>query len=383
MDKMKENLNDTNFLLGDDLKDEYITNKTLCDNTQLLLEEKSIINENNLEKIKTIPNINNNDNIKEIIFNNDNAKENCKDMQEIIKQQNILLNDKTPRFDEFLSLSYTENSNLNRNIPQTLNIENACNTKRYETLPNNSIFPSLVENLENTYNTKRINFGVVFPTEKIIKTFNYKNNQKSKIICFKIINNNNNYFKVLVKKEYFNLKPFENVDIQIELNVPFMRDKMKIENILKIIDINNNILGEMILTANVEIPKLLCLRYENFLKDNSIPLVVLNINKNQNQKISVPFKNISNKDIEIKFNLLSLNNENNLNKISDCDINFESDGNLFITSHSVNNLNLMVDVQNYKTDKNTNKIKKVIKGNIINTKLNYFFCFCVIVNNNK
>jgi len=172
----KENLNDTKYLLeetdyknttNNNIEEQNLKN-TLLNNTQLLLEEKSSI-------IYDIPNDINNiiqnqpkievtnkkdenlkkpeqeNSIKDILIKNVNENyneenEKIKDEQEIIKQQNILLNNQSTHLDELFSLSYPDFIH-NRNINFT----------------------------NNLYNNKIIYFGVLFPTEKVIKTINYKN----------------------------------------------------------------------------------------------------------------------------------------------------------------------------------------------------------------
>ena len=176
MKDINENLNDTKYLLEEtECKN---TNNYLCDqsfkntllnNTQLLLEDKSSI-------IYDIPNDNLNDinqnqikkdtikkekelkpeqenSIKDILVqsvNNDynEEKEKIKDEQEIIKQQNILLNNQSSHFEELFSLSNTDILHNKKN-----------NKNKY-------------------IDYKQIYLGVFFPTEKIIKNISYKNDDK-------------------------------------------------------------------------------------------------------------------------------------------------------------------------------------------------------------
>ena len=149
MCELKDNLNDTKFLLEDsemksiNMENNSILKNNYLNNTQLLLEDKTSIlyeipidnnlNNNNNEN-KTLNNnshnhnndVNDNNNdtkqnidisIKEIMENNNNNREQTekeKDEQEIIKQQNILLNNQSSHLEELFSLSYTE---LSHNHP--------------------------------------------------------------------------------------------------------------------------------------------------------------------------------------------------------------------------------------------------------------------------
>ena len=179
MQDLKENLNDTKYLLEEtdyknintnNIQEEINLKNNLLNNTLLLLEDKSsILNDISLDNIKQIQekteyNKNNNINqkeqkyeqensikdilIKNINKNNNEEKEKIKEEQEIIKQQNILLNNQNSHLDNLLYLSYND----------------------------------IVHNKNININKQIIYFGVVFPTEKIIKNFTYKNDDKKKIL---------------------------------------------------------------------------------------------------------------------------------------------------------------------------------------------------------
>ena len=242
MCELKDNLNDTKFLLEDsemksiNMENNSILKNNYLNNTQLLLEDKTSIlyeiprdnnlNNNNNEN-KTLNNNNHNHNndvndnnndtkqnidisIKEIMENNNNNREQTekeKDEQEIIKQQNILLNNQSSHLEELFSLSYTE---LSHNHP----VSKFPNTNKIisnnKNINNNYLYKK--NNNQDKENIKKIYFGVLVPTEQIIKNISYQNDDKKKIICFKIINNKDNnyseYFKILIdkNKNYFNLK---------------------------------------------------------------------------------------------------------------------------------------------------------------------------------
>lgn len=458
MNDLKEKLNDTKYLLEESEcksinMEEYsaLKNNNL-NNTQLLLEDKSSIlydipndninnninlnyinNENiynNKSLDKNINNVENDDikddikpnidnSIKEIMKSANNEeieKIKNKDEQEIIKQQNILLNNQSSHLEELFSLSYTELSHNNPSIK--IPTSNTINTDKKITnlyISNNSILSPLKDvsnnnktndnnNINSSYkniseekedlikNNKKIYFGIIFPTEKIIKNIYYKNDDKKKIICFNIAKNKNDnyneYFNILIdkNKNYYNLKANEEISIKISLEIPFLKNKIQINCQLDIIDINNNFIGAYNLYANVEIPKLCCLRYKNILKECNIPLIKINLGPEEYQKFIIPFKNLSIKDFKINFNLINSPKEDNINKYIDYEIILDSDKNMIIPSLGVNYLNCEISIKK-RNDINENinfiKIKKIIEGNIDNTKINYYFCLELLLNINN
>ena len=409
MKEEKDNLNDTKYLLEEtDYKnttniDEQNVKNILLNNTQLLLEDKSsIFNDipnDNLEQIqeKNLNNNNNNINIndekheqenslKDIFIKNINnnyneEKEKLKDEQEIIKQQNILLNNQSTHLDDLFSLSYNDIIN-NKNKNNDYN--------------------------NNIYNNQIIYFGVLFPTEKIIKKIYYKNDDKKKIICFKIkkannsINKDEQYFKILIdqNKNYFNLKSNEEINLKILLEVPFIKRKKQLKCDIEVIDINNCLIDTLHLYANVEIPKLCCMRYNNLnfnLKEFNIPLIQIKINLNSNndnnninniisQKFKIPMKNLSTKDLNINFSILSNPKEDNkYNEFIDYEIFFEKDKTVLFPSLDINYFDFLINIKPkndfYKNikDKNNIKIKKILRANIADTKINYYFCLEILI----
>ena len=411
MTDFKENLNDTKYLLEEtDYKnntnnniDEQNIKNTLLNNTQLLLEDKSSIiydipnDINNIIKTQAKTEIKNKNeenliqpeqenSIKDILIKNINEnyneeREKIKDEQEIIKQQNILLNNQSTHLDALFSLSYPDFAH-NKNINFT----------------------------NNLYNNKIIYFGVLFPTEKVIKNIYYKNDDKKKIICFQIkknINDNKNdekYFKILIdkNKNYFNLKANEEINIKILLEIPFLKKKEQLKCDVEIIDINNCLIDTLHLYANVEIPKLCCMRYNYKFnsKEFNIPLIQLkvnmdtnNINSDINKKFRIPMKNLSIKDLNLNFNLISNPKEDDIYKeLFDYEIFFEREKMVLFPSLDSNFFELLIsikmktDINNIK-DKNNIKIKKVLEANIVDTKINYYFCleifFIYISNDNN
>ena len=239
---------------------------------------------------------------------------------------------------------------------------------------------------------KKIYFGTLFPTQQITKNIFYKNDDKKKIICFQISENKNNkyseYFKIIIdnNKNYFNLKSNEEINIKVMLQIPFIKIKKQINCELHIIDINNNFIGTFYLYANVEIPKLCCLRYKNTLKESHIPLIKINMKFEESQKFMIPFKNLSTKDIFIDFCLLS--HPKKENNYLDYEIIIDSVNNFVIPSSDINYLKLSINIKNIKDFdiKNNNNyfiIKEVIQAKIVGTKISYYFCVLLILTENE
>ena len=408
MKEEKDKLNDTKYLLEEtDYKninniDDQSIKKILLNNTQLLLEDKSSIFNNisndNLElnQEKNLINDNNNNNnikesvtkheqenslkdifVKNINNNYNEEKEKLKDEQEIIKQQNILLNNQSTHLDDLFNLSYNDIIN-NKN--------------------------KIIDYNNNIYNNQIIYFGVLFPTEKIVKKIYYKNDDKKKIICFKIkkANNTHNdeqYFKILIdqNKNYFNLKSNEEINLKVLLEVPFIKIKKQLKCDIEVFDINNCLIDTLHLYANIEIPKLCCMRYNNLnfnLKEFNIPLIQIKINLDSNndinnfisQKFKIPMKNLSIKDLLINFFILSNpKEENNFYEFINYEIFFENEKEVLFPSLDINYFDILINIKikndfykNIKEKKNI-RIKKILGANIVDTKINYYFCLEILI----
>ena len=420
MNDINNNLNDTKYLLEDsecksiNIEDYSNYNNNNFNNTQLLLEDKfdeipeninNNINNNEgaINKEMAEKNINNfineskpniDNSIKDIMIQNNinEEKEKAKDEQEIIKQQNILLNNQSSHLEELFSLSYTDISHNNPSLklpPMNKIIPEKNTNSNVNIIKNNLINKDIqkINDIDNVINDKKIFFGTLFPTEQITKIISYKNDNKKKIICFQIAQNKNNkyseYFKILIdnNKNYFNLKPNEEIKIKILLEVPLIKIKKQIFCELYVKDINNNLVGTFYLYANIEIPKFCCLRYKNLLKECNIPLIRIYMKYNDNQKFLIPFKNLSLRDLKIDFCLLSSpNREDNISKYIDYEINFDSETNFIIPSCEVNYFELEINIKNknelaIKENKNNILIiKKIIQAKIVGTKIYYYFC---------
>ena len=420
MNEIKENLNDTKYLLDDseykniNLEEYSVYKNNDFNNTQLLLEDKSEILEDNNnynegglnQENPSNNNINNNidsknnidNSIKDIMINNNIniEKEKAKDEQEIIKQQNILLNNQSSHLEELFSLSYTD---LSHNNNPTLKIPPMNIIAKEKNINENNI--NIINNKNNqnindeNNNIKKIYFGTLFPTQQIIKNISYKNDNNKKIICFKIgQNKKDNYsefFKLLIDKNktYFNIKSNEEIHIKVLLEIPFIKNKKQINCELYIIDINNNLIDSFYLYVNVEIPKLCCLRYKNILKESHIPLILIKVGFKENQKFRIPFKNLAIKDLKIDFNLLSSpKNEDKINEYISYEIFFDVEKNFLIPSFDVNYLEMLINIKNkkkldIKDNSNYLKIKKIIQAKIFGTKISYYFCLELIINENN
>jgi hypothetical protein len=135
---------------------------------------------------------------------------------------------------------------------------------------------------------------------------------------------------------------------------------------------------------------LCCLRYNNILKECKIPLIQIKskFDKTQTQTFRIPFKNLSFKDLKINFFLLSSpNKEDKITKYIDYEISFKDEKNIIFPSCEVNYLELIINIKKKKElDENDNiliKIKKILQANIADTKINYYFCFeLILVNDN-
>ena len=413
MNDIKGNLDDTKYLLDDsqykniNLEEYSIYKNNNLDNTQLLLEDKleSTLDDNNIVCSESALNqenppnnninINNNFNsknnpdnsIKDIMINHNInlEKEKAKDEQEIIKQQNILLNNQSSHLEELFSLSYTElshNNNYNNNPRIIIPNVNIITRQKKQNV-------NIINIKNNDNNTKKIFFGTLFPTEQIVKNISYKNDNNKKIICFKISpkkDDDSECFKILIDKNktYFNIKSNEEINIKISLEIPFMKNKKQINCELNIIDINNNLIDSFSLYANIEIPKLCCLRYKNILKESNIPFILINNGFKENQKYRIPFKNLSIKDLIVDFSLLSSpKNEDKINEYIYYEIVFDKQ-NFVIPSNDVNYLEMLINVKSkkeldIKDNINYIKIKKIIQAKILGTKINYYFCLELIV----
>ena len=133
-----------------------------------------------------------------------------------------------------------------------------------------------------------------------------------------------------------------------------------------------------------------CLRYNNILKECKISLIQIKskFDKTQTQTFRIPFKNLSFKDLKINFFVLSSpNKEDKKTKYIDYEIFFIDEKNVIFPSCEMNYLMLIINIKKKKeldeNDNNLIKIKKILQANIADTKINYYFCFeLILVNDN-
>ena len=108
------------------------------------------------------------------------------------------------------------------------------------------------------------------------------------------------------------------------------------------------------------------------------------------QKFRIPLKNLSIKDLNLNLFLISNPKEDGIYKeIFDYEIYLEREKMVLFPSLDSNFFELLIsikmkaDINNIK-DKSNFKIEKVLGANIVDTKINYYFCLeiCIIYINN-
>lgn len=383
------NIDDTKLLL----EDESFCNKSgnniynnlssinkRFNNTQLLLDEKTSIliedsQKNQSEEDKS------NDNINQILkqensyMNNDYSNNN-------INNNNINL---SHSLDDILSLSKTNTNNNNTN---------------------NKIVP------EVEFDTNKIFFGVMFPTESKVVKLKIKNISRIQVnIEIKVTEKENlkeyfqdfndicdnsnlkyqNLFQIVNNECKLSLTPQQQLEFEIKIEVPLVK---KAENLFSLLEIyTNNFLDKTIpLQASIEIPKVCCLKNLQNEKINKIPLIPIKIEiQSKGQRYRLPFKNYSLKEMTIEF---SINKKYNLN-----DYYYPSLGShaykvnilffpscLSIPPQSVSYVEMIIKVCLVTNDENNNhvsnrsgqqnqkkykKIRKIVNMKVLNTSLNY------------
>ena len=418
----KGNLDDTKFLLNDSIGGDFNMSsiKKKFDNTQLLLNDKtSILIESKSELNET----------NQIILEN-NEKNNNSDEEEIIRQQNILLNDKSSHLDnlDIFSLSYTDNNYSKQNNTSNNNYSNFNNSNNkinnnlkenkeeksfekkkddniynnnYNNNSNNSINDSPVfketKNIISFLFPEYINFKKIFPTETLSKQFNIPiklKNIKLKIITeleeseliSYYINPNEKILESNLSFPHFTAIYYEEEGkIEIKVYSPLIKNSGIIYSILQIYK-DEILIKESFLKAQIEIPKLCCLRN---IKNNIIkkfPLITININLNlENQQFGIPFKNYSEKDIELEYKIIE-NSKLELiikqGKIYQIINNIEPE-NFKLKKYSSSKLyfktNIITKTTNLK-DNFSSEIenRKILKLKIKNTSIEYIFYLKII-----
>ena len=414
------NLNDTKFLLNDSMSEFNISSiKKKLDNTQLLLNDKtSILTESPMKSELNETN--------QIIYQN-NVRRNSSDEEEIIRQQNILLNDKSSRLDnlDIFSLSYTDNnfskpnnnSNLNydnNNYSNLNNSNNKINQYKNEILNenentfkeeksfenNNLINNQSINNSPEFRKTKTISFlfpefiyfNKIYPTETICKEYNIpiqlKNIQlkllieleESQLVSY-YINEDEKILETNLTFPHFTAIYHEKESkIEIKVFCPLIKDSGIIYSILQIYN-DEVLIKESFLKAKIEIPKLCCLRLNknSFIKKS--PLITINLNINYDfQEFEIPFKNYSSKDMELEYKIIDNPNSEIIIKNGKMyQILFDIEPEKYILKKYSSNklyfkINIVTKTTNLKDNLNTEyEIRKILKFKIKNTSIEYIF----------
>lgn len=352
---MKQDLNDTKALLDDSssiISTSAINKK--FDNTQFLLEDKTLIDE------------------KEI------------------KQPN---EDHSQNVNAFLSRSIDDIMSLSNTNIESLNKSEGISSKN-----DNRITPEI----EYSF-SKLINFGMLFPTEEKVEKIKVKNSSANIAqIEFKISDRGNlkeffpNYVEIcdnsnieynclvlMNKAQKINLVQGEEVEVILKIKTPFVKKRQNLFFLLEVY--NNNFLDKSIpIVSTIEIPKFCCLKNVAGSKNNSTPLIPIKIElKSKGQKYRIPFRNYSLKDIKLNF---VINNAKSKGK----DYYISSDNKIYkfmfiffpneliVTPQTTVYVDMIIKVslekennENLIKNKN-NKIRKVINANISDTEISYF-----------
>jgi len=197
-------------------------------------------------------------------------------------------------------------------------------------------------------------------------------NSQSKYNCFEI------------SATQVSLSSFAEMNFEIELNAPKIKNK---EDLFAVLQITCNLGNKtsyffLPIFAYVEIPKLLCLK-ELYVEKCNFPLIAILLNtSSKGQKVKIPFRNFSLKDFDIEFYF-----ERNTalqNKILINNQMFEAQflcfpSVLVMPSHSTTFLELVVKVIKVRQDenshliKNKNMIRKVLIAKVKNANAYYTF----------
>lgn len=382
------NIDDTKLLL----EDESFCNKSgnniynnlssinkRFNNTQLLLDEKTSIliedsQKNQFEEEKSNDNIN-----------------------QILKQENSYMNN------DYSNNNINNNINLSHSLDDILSLSKT-NTNNNNT--NNKIVP------EVEFDTNKIFYGVMFPTESKVVKFKIKNISKIQVkIEIKVSEKENlkeyfqdfndicdnsnlkyqNLFQIVNNECKLTLTPQQQVEFEVKVDVPLIK---KAENLFSLLEIyTNNFLDKTIpLQASIEIPKVCCLKNLQNEKMNKIPLIPVKIEiQSKGQRYRLPFKNYSLKEMTIEF---SINKKYNLSDYYYSSLYSQAykvnilffPSSLSIPPQSVSYVEMIIKVCLITNDENSNhgsntnipqnkrnnkKVRKIVNMKVMNTSLNY------------
>lgn len=255
-----------------------------------------------------------------------------------------------------------------------------------------------------------LSFGSVYPTAISTLQYKLKNiSNQSTTIAFRIsdkanvkehfeayddiCNNSNlkyNCFRIANEKQKVTLQQNEEIVIEIELNAPYTKSK---ENIFSLVEIyNNNFIDKSIpLFAQIEIPKLCCLKsIQNATSQTNcrIPVIPVRLElKSKGQRYRLPFKNMAIKDLEIEIGI-----DSKKNKTDSFWYNYEYykcqfvffPNHLIVPAQGVSNLEMIAKISKGIIDENSQasscpnqlnqrSIRKIITAKVKGTKVAYSF----------
>ena len=228
-----------------------------------------------------------------------------------------------------------------------------------------------------------IDFSFVLKEKHILKDYEafyqYKDvlesfeNSQAKYNCFKLSSNSTEEIKKLSER-----------DFEVELKSPQIKSK---EDLFALLQITSNFNDKtnyffLPILANVEIPKLLCLK-ELYIEKCNFPLIAILLNtQTKGQKVKIPFRNYSLKDLEIEFYFEKNSSIQNKVLINNqlCESQFMCfPSNVVISSHTTTYLELVIKVlrikqdENFDTLKNKSVIRKILIARIKNADVYYTF----------
>lgn len=273
------------------------------------------------------------------------------------------------------------------NLEHVDNIDNSIISLSVSLQTTNKKINTLTNTPDVEINKKSLDFGIVFPGEIANTKIKLKNSSitdksvvdlllSSQGKCFSLSEN-----EILTEKKFL-LKENEELEFDITLITPFRKKSERLSATLQIFT-DQNLLCNLPINANVEIPKLLCLK-EMSSPHAKFPLINLMLEvKTKGQKFRIPFKNSSNKDIEVEF---SIDKNNTLShsvfifeeNYYECQFLFFPNF-LVVPSQGSNYIDIVAKIKRAKLDENieeskiTNKVRKIIAAKIKNSTIFYTF----------
>jgi hypothetical protein len=232
----------------------------------------------------------------------------------------------------------------------------------------------------------------MFPTETLSKQFNIpiklKNIklkiltelEESELISY-YINPNEKILESNLSFPHFTAIYYEKEGkIEIKVYCPLIKNSGIIYSILQIYK-DEILIKESFLKAQIEIPKLCCLRLNknSFIKKS--PLITINLNINYEfQEFEIPFKNYSSKDMELEYKIIDNPNSEIIIKNGKMyQILFDIEPEKYILKKYSSNklyfkINIVTKTTYLKDNLNTEyEIRKILKFKIKNSSIEYIF----------